>query len=255
MRRRFDCNGAAMPDPRPASAAIDTPARPRQDIGQPPGLLLRELTATIPGAKLQLTALPLCPEIKLWLLNPDYPQWQLTTEQAGHIMEQPPFWSFCWASGQVLAAHLLANPSLVAGKTVVDFGAGSGIVAIAALRAGASSAICCDSDATARLACRANAALNGVEIATVSSLADIPGADLVTVADVFYDRDNLPLLREMQARFEAIWVADSRLRTDVLQDNALPGLSLVATRTSHTVPDLAESSEFNHVNLYTDAIK
>ena len=81
-----------------------------------------------------------------------------------------------------------------------------------------------------------------------NSLEDTPDADIITVADVFYDRDNLPLLTAMQKRYSTLWVADSRLKGE-----ALPGLAIVEQRESFTVPNLAESSEFNHVNIYTGA--
>lgn len=219
-----------------------------------PAELNKAISERIPDANLKLTVLPQCPAISLWLLDADYPQWKLTNDQASHIMANPPFWSFCWASGQVLAAYLLNNPELVKGKTLADFGAGSGVVSIAALLAGAKSVVACDSDPVARLACEANAQINGVELATVESLEATPEANIVTVADVFYDRENLPLLRDMRNKFDTLMVADSRLKQQELQQSPLAMFTLMDSFQSYTVPDLAESSEFNSVNLYTHKV-
>lgn len=160
-------------------------------------------------------------------------------------MDNPPFWSFCWASGQVLATFLKSQPNLVKKKRVADFGAGSGVVAIAAMQAGASVAIACDSDDDARTASVCNASLNRVAIDTCDNLLKLPEVDVITVADVFYDRDNLPLLSQLQQRCNTLLVADSRLR-----GAALPGMHIVDSFHSHTVPDLDESNEFRHVFIY-----
>ena len=81
--------------------------------------------------------------------------------------ESAPFWAFCWASGQLLARYVLDHPELVRGRRVLDFGCGSGVVAIAAALAGAESAVACDCDPLALEAARANAALNGVAVTSV----------------------------------------------------------------------------------------
>jgi predicted nicotinamide N-methyase len=168
-------------------------------------------------------------------------------------MDDPPYWCFCWASGQVLARYLLDNPSLVAGKTVVDFGAGCGIVAIAAKRAGAERVVACDLDPIALAATRVNAKANGVELEYSDDIAKIlsdPQYEgvVVTVADVFYDRENLPILSQFNAFFSEVLVADSRLK-----GMPLSGLQMLEVVASHTVPDLDESREFNRVTLYQTA--
>ena len=216
-----------------------------QEQNKPLKRLQEKLQARIPQATLAVSTLPDCPSLKLWLLNADYPQWELNADQAADLMNEPPFWSFCWASGQVLANHLLENPALVKDKLVVDFGGGSGVVAAAAKMAGASKAINCDIDSDARLASECNAELNMVTIDTINSIDDIPHCDVITVADVFYDRENIPLLSVLQSRAKILLVADSRLR-----GQALPGMEIVAEAKSHTVPDLDESQEFRHVFIY-----
>lgn len=207
--------------------------------------LTQRLQEKIPAGKLQWVQLPHCNEISLWLLDASYPQWQLTHEQAAELMDNPPFWSFCWASGQVLAAQIIRNPQWVADKTLVDFGAGSGVVAIAAKLAGAREVWVCDQDPTALLAAEVNAAGNGVSVICCDDFERAPNTDIITVADVIYDRDNLPLLQSMQNRYAQILMADCRLG-----GQPLAGLSIVDYQRSHTVPDLSESDEFNNVYIY-----
>jgi len=213
-----------------------------------PKPLLKALQEKIPAAALEVQQLPQCPSIQLWLLANNYPQWQLNNEQAAELMDNPPYWSFCWASGQVLARYILDHPALVRGKVVADFGAGSGIVALAAKLAGASRAIACDIDPLARLACKHNAALNQLSIETCDDIMQLNNVDLITVADVFYDRDNLPLLIPLNKHSKALLVADSRCK-----GSALPGLSIIDAFDSHTVPNLDESKEFNHVFVYSSS--
>src|SRR5947207_9398233 len=84
-----------------------------------------------------ITAPPLVPEIQLHLATEITPIWQATEESLARGAVPPPFWAFAWAGGQALARYLLDNPELVRGREVLDIGSGSGIVAIAAARAGA----------------------------------------------------------------------------------------------------------------------
>ena len=134
---------------------------------------------------------PLVPEILLHLAEESLPIWQKTEEELGAMNVPPPYWAFAWAGGQALARYLLDNPGLIAGKSVVDLGSGSGLTAIAAKRAGAASVLAADIDALALAAVRLNAALNSVEISVTSDdlLAQTPGAaDVVLVGDLFYER-------------------------------------------------------------------
>lgn len=211
--------------------------------------LLASLQTTVSkhivGAALKETVLPDCPSISLWLLDENYPQWRLDAEQAAAVMAEPPFWSFCWASGQILGNHLLHHQELVADKTIVDFGGGSGVVAIAAMLAGAKQAIVCDSDPAAREASLCNARLNNVELSTTESLDKLTEIDVITAADVFYDRDNLALLPILRAQCSHLLIADSRLHEGELSD-----MCKLGRWRSHTVPDLDESSEFRNVTIY-----
>ncbi len=99
-----------------------------------------------------------------------------------------PFWAFCWGSGQALARYLLDRPSEVAGKRVVDFGAGSGVVAIAAAMAGAHCVTAVDIDPMARRFSVENAKLNGVTIAVSPSAPE--AWDVLIASDVLYDDAN-----------------------------------------------------------------
>ena len=135
------------------------------------------------GARLAVQRPPLCPELALWLTHGD------VDLEAGCFAlvdgEAPPYWAFCWGAGQVLARHLLDHPELVAGRRVVDVGAGSGIVAIAAARAGALSVHALDVDVVARRAALENARLNEVSIEATATLPD--AFDFVLAADVLYE--------------------------------------------------------------------
>ncbi|MFT4712900.1 MAG: putative nicotinamide N-methyase, partial [Candidatus Azotimanducaceae bacterium] len=106
----------------------------------------QNLRKTISQAQLVATVLPLCPQVSLFLLADDYPRGRMPDEEMLLILESPAYWAFCWASGQVMARYLLQHPNLVRGKSVLDFGSGSGVVAIAAAIAGAKSVIACDND-------------------------------------------------------------------------------------------------------------
>jgi len=100
-----------------------------------------------------------------------------------------PYWAFSWAGGLALARYLTANPQTVAGRRVVDLGSGSGLVAIAAARAGAASVVAVDIDRHAVAAVALNAALNGVTVMTLLTDATggpPPDADVVLAGDVFY---------------------------------------------------------------------
>jgi predicted nicotinamide N-methyase len=134
------------------------------------------------------------PELKLHLADDAVSLWELTEEQLGALGLPPPFWAFAWAGGQALARYILDHGDLVRGKRVLDVASGSGLVAIAAMRAGAASALAADIDAFAAHAALLNAALNSVRVE--SSSADPVGratdADVILVGDLFYDRDLAP---------------------------------------------------------------
>jgi predicted nicotinamide N-methyase len=154
------------------------------------------------------------PEIRLHLADDAVALWELTEEQLGELGLPPPFWAFAWAGGQALARYVFDNPETVRGKAVLDMASGSGLVAIAAMRAGAASALAVDIDAFAGHAAALNATLNGVRIATTD--ADLIGADVeadvILVGDLFYDRDLAPRvlawLVELRAQRKTVLIGD-----------------------------------------------
>src|SRR5690349_24471101 len=109
-------------------------------------------------------AAPLVPEIRLHLAGEITPLWQATEASLARDQLPPPYWAFAWAGGQALARHILDHPGLVRGRSVLDFGAGSGVVAIAAAMAGAQ-VTAAEIDPFAAAAIALNAGLNKVEIA------------------------------------------------------------------------------------------
>lgn len=209
--------------------------------------LTKNLRKTVSGGSLTEQVLPLCPAISLYLISEDYPKGELPQEEMLAIMERPAYWSFCWASGQVLAAHLIGQPDICKGKSVLDLGTGSGVVAIAAALAGADRVIACDIDPYALDSCAANAALNDVSLGLLDNLEylDEP-VDLLIAADVLYDRDNLPWLESLVNCANEILIADSRIRDQSLFSN----YDHIGQHQATTIPDLDELNEFGDVSIY-----
>lgn len=134
---------------------------------------------------------PHAPELRLHLADEAVALWQKTEDDLGEMGLPPPFWAFAWAGGQALARFVLDTPALVAGRRVFDFATGSGLVAIAAARAGAASVTACDIDRFARTATALNAELNGVRIdfAEGDCLKEPPPqTDILFCGDVFYEK-------------------------------------------------------------------
>lgn len=209
---------------------------------QPLQATLQEL---LHDASLCPTALP-GTDLQLWLLDATHMHRRFNPDETRRIMDEPPYWCFCWASGLVLARWLAEQPHWVHGKTVLDFGTGSGVAAIAAAQAGAAEVVACDLDPLALQATAANAALNGVTLGYSSDFfAEADRFDLVLVADVLYDRANLPLLDAFLTRGQQVLVADSRVR-----DFHHPPYARIARQEASTWPDLDESPEFRRVSLY-----
>ena len=208
--------------------------------------LQNELRQILPEANLIKTVLPLVPEISLYLLDGSYPQQDLNASQLAKIMDYPAYWSFCWASGQVMARYILDNPALVAGKCVMDFGCGSGVVAIAAAMAGAASVIACDLDNDALKVSQLNADLNNTSISLLDDLhKNTQKVDLLLAADVLYDKSNISMLDTLVSVSAQFLLADSRVK-----NFNYPGFKKLTSLRSHTMPDLAESEEFSEVSLY-----
>ena len=210
-----------------------------------PAELQNALQQLLGDARLSAETLP-GTDIRLWLVDPSNMDRSFSPEETRRILEEPPYWSFCWASGLVLARWLAERPEWVRGKRVLDFGAGSGVAAIAAAKAGATEVVACDLDPLAIASCRANAALNGVELSySLDFFAEEDRFDLIIVADVLYDRANLPLLDAFLTRGQEALVADSRVK-----DFQHPRYTRLGLLEACTWPDLAEPAEFRNVSLY-----
>ena len=207
--------------------------------------LQRALSELLGDARLVACPLPGA-DLKLWLIDGDNMDRAFSPEETRRILHEPPYWSFCWASGLAMARYLAEQPQWVEGKRILDFGAGSGVAGIAAVKAGALEVVACDLDSLAIAACRANAALNGVELGySTDFFAEADRFDLILVADVLYDRANLPLLDQFLSRGREALVADSRVR-----DFQHPLYRRIDMLQAMTLPDLAEPEEFRHVSLY-----
>lgn len=204
------------------------------------------LRRTLPHARVEVQALPGCPEIRLGLINPDFPVGPLPAEVMQAVIARPAYWAFCWGSGLALARLLLDEPAWVQGRRVVDLGPGSGVVAIAAALAGAARVIACDNDPDALAATAANAVVNGVTLELVDDLARVPPEqDLLLMADVLYDRSNLPLLARAATLASETLVADSRIAT--LPD---PAYREIGALEALTFPNLGEFDEFRTVRFF-----
>ena len=147
-----------------------------------PGRFVRENTA--------LTTPPLVPEVRLHLASEVVPLWRKTEEELAAQGIPPPYWAFAWAGGQALARYLLDNRAEVAGHSVLDFGSGSGLVAIAAARGGARSVLASDIDPFARAAILLNAEANDLELHVIGD--DLIGRngrwDVILLGDMCYER-------------------------------------------------------------------
>lgn len=142
-------------------------------------------------AHTRLLPVPHAPEIRLHLADEATDLWRKTEEELGEMSLAPPFWAFAWAGGQALARYILDHPALVAGRRVLDFASGSGLVAVAAAKAGAARAGASDIDAFAAAAIPLNAAANGVTVEAHPT--DLVGADegwdVVLAGDIHYQQD------------------------------------------------------------------
>jgi predicted nicotinamide N-methyase len=184
-------------------------------------------------------ALPLLPEIRLHLATEVTPIWQATEESLARGAIPPPYWAFAWVGGQALARWLLDHPKIVAGRAVLDFGSGSGLVAIAAAKAGARHVLAADIDHFAAAAIAANAQLNDVAVevttAEIIGAAD-PNWEIVTAGDVCYEREMaervVPWLRTLAAHGRLVLLGDPGRAY-------LPAAGL-AERARYTVPTSRE---------------
>src|SRR5690349_20055560 len=143
-------------------------------------------------ANTRLRRVPLVPEISIYVADEAVPLWQKTEEELNADGLPPPFWAFAWAGGQALARYVLDHANLVAGKRVLDIASGSGLVAIAAMKAGARQVTSADIDNFAGAAARINAEANAVTLSVSADdfLRNGNDArwDTILAGDIFYER-------------------------------------------------------------------
>ena len=155
---------------------------------------------------------PHVPELQLYLADEVMPIWRMTEQELGEAGVPPPFWAFAWPGGQAIARYLLDHPEEVAGKRVLDVGTGSGLCALAAMKAGAASALAADIDVFSEEAVALNAQANEVSVAfTNRDLLDAHPAwvsDLILAGDLCYEQ---PLAGRILAWLQAAHARGTRV--------------------------------------------
>jgi len=151
------------------------------------------------------------PELALHLADPATPIWALSEDELKSLGLPPPYWCYAWAGGQALARYLLDHPQEVAGRRAIDFATGSGVVAIAAVKAGAADVLASDIDPFCEAALGLNAEINAVSLAYTSGdllAGPSPAADLILAGDVWYRGE---LAQDVMAWLKAARAAGARV--------------------------------------------
>lgn len=182
---------------------------------------------------LRVQPVPLCPELRLELLDGER---ALAGRAEGALLDSPPYWAFAWASGQALARFLLDHPDRVAGRCALDFGSGSGLVALAAAAAGARRVLACDRDPAARAAILRNARLNGLDVEVVEDPDS--RCEVLLAADVCYEPANLSWLSRRVRERTPLLIADPERRGAA----PIAGLERIARFPCTTWPDLDDAA-------------
>jgi predicted nicotinamide N-methyase len=157
----------------------------------------------------------LVPEVTLHVAADVVALWEAIEQERGVAPTEPPFWAAAWPGGQALARFVLDTPGAVAGRSVLDLGSGSGLVAVAAALAGAARVVASEIDPFGHAAIAVNAEANGV--APVTVVGDVlgerpPSVDVVLAGDVCYDREMservLPWLEAARAQGAEVFLGD-----------------------------------------------
>lgn len=151
-------------------------------------MLAADSLAAFIRQNLPLLPVPAIPSIRLHKALPNSGLWRLA-ELDGKDFGSP-YWAYQWGGGLALARYILAVPNCVSGRDALDLGAGSGLVGIAAAKAGSRTVLAADIDRCALAATALNAAANGVTVATHlgdMTLGPPPPVDIVLVGDLFYE--------------------------------------------------------------------
>jgi predicted nicotinamide N-methyase len=171
---------------------------------------VRQASAVQFASWLALEPVPFVPELVLHQADDMHALWEEVTALTGQ--ESPPYWAFPWLGGQAVARYLLDNPAVVAGRRVLDLATGSGLVALAARRAGAAHVLANDIDPIAGEVVLANAAANDLDVTWwCADLLDapVPDVDVLFAGDILYDRDLAPrVMRWLQAFEGPVYVGD-----------------------------------------------
>jgi predicted nicotinamide N-methyase len=171
--------------------------------------------------------------------------WSAIEEAVGTDGEPIPFWAFAWAGGLALSRWLQEHPAEVAGRTVLDVGTGSGLVAIVAAQAGAERVSAVDIDPFAEAAVGLNARANRVRLAySTRDLLDAPppAVDVLLAADTWYEgpvaERFLPWLRASAAAGVRVLIGDpGRKYLPDPVDAGLVELARYDVRTTTTLED------------------
>lgn len=224
--------------PNQMTATVPADSQPPQQTTRPspphaPDILVERIEQLHIGAHLSpqtITSL----DCDLWLIDGPLDR-PFNDEEMARLADQCPMWSLVWPAGWALAHRFMAQPEWVKGLSILDLGAGSGIVGIAALRAGARSVIACDAALEAREACRANAQLNQVDLQLTHDLETAleTHIDLIVAADLLYTADNQPLLQRLPHLAPQVLLAESHGA-----GITPPAAYQVHTLTGRTWPDL-----------------
>lgn len=154
-----------------------------------------------------LAPVPLCPEILAHQAHTLVAVWEAAERLAGKSLAAP-FWAYAWAGGCALARVLLDTPELVAGRSVLDFGAGGGVTSFAAARQGAGLVVANDIDPWALLVARIAAEAQSLEVRTLrDDICETPPLiddyDVVLCSDLAYERRETPRQRKVLERAAA----------------------------------------------------
>jgi predicted nicotinamide N-methyase len=192
-------------------------------------------------AQTRLRPVPHAPEIRLHVADEATDLWQRTEDELGTLGLPPPFWAFAWAGGQALARYILDHPETVLGRQVLDFASGSGLVAIAAAKAGAARVTACDIDPFALAAIGLNAEANGVGIEALQAdlVGEDQGWDVVLAGDICYERDTaervVAWLQTLSRRGTTVLIGDPG--RSYLPKDALEALSTYEVPVTRSLED------------------
>ena len=191
----------------------------------------------------RLRPVPGLKEIRLHLADEVLPLWRAVQVETGDPDAALPYWAFAWAGGLAIGRYLLERPEAVAGRRVFDLATGSGLCAIAAMRAGATEATGVDIDAFAAAAIGLNARANGARVTVLRRDVldeESPAADIILAGDCWYDarlaERVLPWLRRAQEHDIDVLVGDPGRR--YLPTGELLELARYDVRTTTELEDM-----------------